>query len=117
MSRIIPVHRAESERTSVVRAPCSDAERGLFHKLQASFGGSISDLIRYAVARLAIEEGKGKHIPETWMIHYPEAREQQQLAKLAKELPPPATRALPKEVSSLRIGPRLSNEPDYRPDE
>lgn len=123
----IPVHRAEAERSSVVKAPSSDRERELFDKLQQALGaGSVSDLIRYAVARLAIEEGKGELIPDSWMMHYPEAHEQKMddqkkrlLQEALKGLPllPPATQALPREASALRIGPRLTNEPDYRLDE
>jgi hypothetical protein len=112
------VHRAEGDRGLVVRAPCSPEERAFFDAIQEGLGaGSISDLIRYAVARLAIEEGRGDQVPQSWRVHYPDANRDALLAKLAKSVPAPATRALPKDAEPLRIGPRLPHEPDWRPED
>lgn len=112
------MHRAEADRSAVVRAPCSPDERAFFAGMREALGaGSVSDLIRYAVAQLAIQEGMGDQIPESWKVHYPEAGKEALLAKLAEGVPKPSAQALPKDASPLRIGPRIPNEPDYRPDE
>lgn len=104
------MHRAEGDRRAVVRAPCSPEERAFFAEMRIAMGGgSISDLLRYAVARLAIEEGMSALLPETWRANYPEGGVESNLVRPAEVAPQPGCATPPGVSKPLHIGPQLAD--------
>lgn len=72
--RPVPIHPSSGEgprgrRTLAVRATCSPEEKAFFERVQReSRAPAMGDLLRYAVAKIAIEHGC--ELPEKWAPYY-----------------------------------------------
>lgn len=74
VERPVPSHPSSGEGTRgrrmfVARAPTTPEEQAFFERLKtAVMAPTMADLIRYAVARVALE--RGLEIPEKWRPYY-----------------------------------------------
>lgn len=72
--RPVPSHPSSGEgvrgrRVLVARAPTTPEEQAFFNRLKdAVMAPTMADLIRYAVAKVALE--RGVEIPEKWQPYY-----------------------------------------------